>query len=172
MHVKRLRTDKGGKYYNPGYFQTNGFIDEATAGYTPQLNDVAQRNNRILQEMILSMPRNKRKKLGEKGLESIFVGYAKFSKIYRFYIIDSNDFIPVHTIIDSRNAIFNEVPFSSIIKPKDLHLINPKEIDLNNKLSPQDDHVIIEDEEEYFPILHRVKGKEKKNLLDLILRFD
>lgn len=31
---------------------------------------------------------NKRKKIGERGLEGIFVGYAKFSKTYRLYIIE------------------------------------------------------------------------------------
>ena len=54
LHVKRLRTDKGGEYYDPGYFQSNGIIHETTAG-SPQSNGVAERKNRTLQEMINSM---------------------------------------------------------------------------------------------------------------------
>ena len=55
LHIKRLRTDKGGEYYDPGYFQSNGIIHETTAGYAPQSNGVAERKNRTLQEMINCM---------------------------------------------------------------------------------------------------------------------
>ena len=110
---------------------------------------------------------NKRKKLGKRGLGSIFVGYAEFSKTYRFYIIEPNDFIQVHAIIESRDAIFDEGRFSSIIRPKDLHQSDPKEIDLNNQSSPQDDHVIIEDEEEIVPTLRRSKRQRKENSFGL-----
>ena len=33
--LKRLRTDKGGEYYDPTYFNSMGIIHETTAGYTP-----------------------------------------------------------------------------------------------------------------------------------------
>ncbi|GKB14617.1 zinc finger, CCHC-type containing protein [Tanacetum coccineum] len=33
----------------------------------------------------------KRKTLGEKGIDNIFVGYAEHSKAYRFYVIEPND---------------------------------------------------------------------------------
>ena len=113
---------------------------------------------------IVRSPDNKRTMLGKRGLESIFVGYTTFSKTYRLYIIEPNDFIPVHTIKESRDAIFYEGRFSSITRPKDLHQSNPKAIDLNNQSSPQDDHVIIEDEEENFPTLRRSKNAKKRKI--------
>nr|GEV25247.1 zinc finger, CCHC-type [Tanacetum cinerariifolium] len=91
-----------------------GIIHETTAPYTPQQNDVAERKNRALKEMVNSMlsysglsegfwgeamltacyllnrgcravvrlPDPKRKTLGEKGIDCIFVGYAEHSKAY------------------------------------------------------------------------------------------
>lgn len=49
-----------------------------------------------------------------------FIGYALHSKAYRFYVIEPNDSIAVHTVIKSRDAIFDESRFSSIPRPKDL----------------------------------------------------
>lgn len=49
---------------------------------------------------IVILPGNKRKKIGERFLESIFISYVESSKTYRFYVIEHNDFIPVHTIIE------------------------------------------------------------------------
>ncbi len=63
---------------------------------------------------IVRVPGEKRKKLGERGLECIFVGYAEHSKTYRFYVIEQNDFVSIHTIIESRDAIFDENRFTSI----------------------------------------------------------
>ena len=105
---------------------------------------------------------NKRKKPVERGLESIFVGYAEFSKTYRLYIKESNNFVPVQTIIESRYTIFDEGRFSSITIPQDLHQNDLKDIDQNNQSSLQDDHVIIEDEEENAPILRRSKEQSKE----------
>jgi hypothetical protein len=58
--------------------------------------------------------------LGEKGVACIFVGYAEHSKVYRFYVIEPNDSISINTIIESRDAIFDENCFSSTPRPKDL----------------------------------------------------
>jgi len=177
--IKRLRTDKGGEYYNPSYFQSLGLVHETTAAYTPQQNGVAERKNRTLEEMVNSMlsysglsdgfwgeavltacyvlnrvpmnrnestpyevwykrkpnlshlkvwgcraivkvPEPKRKKLGERGVECIFIGYAEHSKSYRFYVIEQNDFWSVHTTIESRDALFDEYRFSSIPRPRDV----------------------------------------------------
>ena len=68
------------------------------------------------------MPGNKRKKLGERGFGCIFVGYAHHSHAYRSYVIKPNDYISINSIIESRDAIFNETRFSSIGRPKDLHV--------------------------------------------------
>ncbi|GJZ05402.1 zinc finger, CCHC-type containing protein [Tanacetum coccineum] len=114
-----------------------GIIHETTAPYTPQQNDVAERKNRALKEIINSMavvrfPNPKRKTLGENGIDCIFVGYAEHSKAYRFYVIESNDFVSINSIIESRDAICDKNRFSSIPRPKD---IIP-----NSVKSQRDDH--------------------------------
>ena len=60
----------------------------------------------------------KRQKLGERGIECIFIGYALHSKAYSFMVIEPNDFIFVNTIIKSRDALFDETCFSSILRPR------------------------------------------------------
>ncbi|GKB92753.1 zinc finger, CCHC-type containing protein [Tanacetum coccineum] len=123
--VKTFRTDRGGEYYDPLFFQSVGIIHETTAPYTPQQNGVAERKNRALKEMVNSMavvrlPDPKRKTLGEKGIDCIFVGYDEHSKAYRFYVIEPNDSVSINSIIESRDAIFDENRFSSIPRPKDI----------------------------------------------------
>ncbi|GJX53064.1 zinc finger, CCHC-type containing protein [Tanacetum coccineum] len=120
--------------------QDQGIIHETTAPYTPQQNGVAERKNRALKEMVNSMlsysglsegfwgeamavvrlTDPKRKTLGEKGIDCIFVGYAEHSKAYRFYVIEPNDSVSINSIIESRDAIFDENRFSSIPRPKDI----------------------------------------------------
>ncbi|GJV42832.1 zinc finger, CCHC-type containing protein [Tanacetum coccineum] len=135
--VKTLRTDRGGEYYDPVFFQSVGIFHETTTPYTPQQNGVAERKNRALKEMVnfmavvrLSDP--KRKTLGEKGIDCIFVGYAKHYKAYRFYVIEPNDSSSINSIIESRDAIFDENRFSSMPRPKD---IIPNSVE-----SQRDDH--------------------------------
>ncbi|GKF57496.1 zinc finger, CCHC-type containing protein, partial [Tanacetum coccineum] len=41
-------------------------------------------------------------------------GYAKHSKAFRFYVIEPNDSVVVNSIIESRDAIFDENRFSSV----------------------------------------------------------
>ncbi|GKC67186.1 zinc finger, CCHC-type containing protein, partial [Tanacetum coccineum] len=69
---------------------------------------------------IVRLPDPKRKTLGEKGIDCIFVGYAKHSKAYRFYVIEPNESVSINSIIESRDAIFDENHFYSIPKPKDI----------------------------------------------------
>ncbi|GJR92959.1 zinc finger, CCHC-type containing protein [Tanacetum coccineum] len=177
--IKTLRTDRGGEYYDPSYFQSVGIIHQTTAPYTPQQNGVSERKNRALKEMVNSMlsysglsegfwgeamltacyllnrvpnknnkitpyelwykkrpnlsylrvwgcravvrlPEPKKKILGEKGIDCIFIGYAEHSKAYRFYVIEPNDSVSVNSVIESRDAIFDENRFSSIPRPKDI----------------------------------------------------
>ncbi|CAM8909742.1 unnamed protein product [Rhodiola kirilowii] len=181
MHdlIKRLRTDRGGEYYDHVYFQLNGIIHETTTPYTPQQNGVAERKNRIIKEKVNSMLSysglsegfwaeamlttcyplnrvpNKRKtvtpyelwhkkkpnlnylrvwgcravvrllapkirSLGERGVDCIFIGYAENSKAYRFYVTRTCDSISAHTVIESRDAIFDENRFSSLPRSQDL----------------------------------------------------
>nr|GEV31184.1 zinc finger, CCHC-type [Tanacetum cinerariifolium] len=60
------------------------------------------------------------KTLGEKGIDCIFIGYAEHSKAYRFYVIKPNDLVSINSVIESRDAIFNENCFSSLHRPKDI----------------------------------------------------
>ncbi|GKB95209.1 zinc finger, CCHC-type containing protein [Tanacetum coccineum] len=129
--TKTLRTDRGGEYYDPVFFQYVGIIHETTAPYTPQQNGVAERKNRALKEMVNSMfsylglsegfwgeaiavvrlPDPKRKTLGEKCIDCIFVGYAEHSKAYR-----PKDIIPNY-VESQKDDHSNDVP-SEIPEPR------------------------------------------------------
>ncbi|GJV43248.1 zinc finger, CCHC-type containing protein [Tanacetum coccineum] len=98
--IKRFKTDRGGEYMDTQYFQSVGIIYETTAPYTPQQNGISERKNK-----------------GEKGIECIFVGYAEHSKAFRFYVIEPNDSVSINSIIKSRDVIFNENRFLSVLRP-------------------------------------------------------
>nr|GEV50954.1 zinc finger, CCHC-type [Tanacetum cinerariifolium] len=51
------------------------------------------------------------------GIECIFVGYAEHSKAFRFYVIEPNDSVLINSIIESRDAIFDENRLSSVPRP-------------------------------------------------------
>ncbi|GKC88973.1 zinc finger, CCHC-type containing protein [Tanacetum coccineum] len=63
---------------------------------------------------VVRLPDPKLKNLGERGIECIFVGYAKHSKDFRFYVIEPNESVSINSIIKSRDAIFNENRFSLV----------------------------------------------------------
>ncbi|GKA34493.1 zinc finger, CCHC-type containing protein [Tanacetum coccineum] len=133
--IKTLRTDRGGEYYDPVFFQSVGIIHETTAPYTPQQNGVAERKNRALKEMVNSMVPNKRNKTTPYELwykKRPNLSFLRHSKAYRFYVIEPNDYVFINPIIESRDAIFDENRFSSIPRPKD---IIP-----NSVKSQRDDH--------------------------------
>nr|GEW84873.1 hypothetical protein [Tanacetum cinerariifolium] len=69
---------------------------------------------------MVRLPDPKIKTLGEKGIDCIVVGYAEHFKAYRFYVIEPNDYVSINSIIESRDAIFDENHFSSIPRPKDI----------------------------------------------------
>ncbi|GKA10647.1 zinc finger, CCHC-type containing protein [Tanacetum coccineum] len=69
---------------------------------------------------VVRLSEPKRKKLGEKGIISIFIGYVEHSKAYRFYVIEPNEYISVNSVIESRDAMFDEKQFTSIPRPKSL----------------------------------------------------
>ena len=43
--IKCLRSNRGGKYYDPKLFEATRIVHETTAPYTPQQNGVAERKN-------------------------------------------------------------------------------------------------------------------------------
>nr|KAJ0221579.1 hypothetical protein LSAT_V11C200099630 [Lactuca sativa] len=69
---------------------------------------------------VVRLTEPKRKTLGERGIDYIFIGYAEHSKAYRFYVLESNDSMSVNTVIESRDAIFDEERFISIPRPRDM----------------------------------------------------
>ncbi|GJV47491.1 zinc finger, CCHC-type containing protein [Tanacetum coccineum] len=72
---------------------------------------------------VVRLPDPKLKTLGERGIECIFVGYAEHSKAFRFYVIEPNDSISINSIIESRDAIFDEHRFLSVPRPSQRSLV-------------------------------------------------
>ncbi|GJY49680.1 zinc finger, CCHC-type containing protein [Tanacetum coccineum] len=97
--IKRFRTDKGGL--------SQGFWGEAMK---PNLNYLRGWGCMA----VVRLPDPKLKTLGERGIKCIFVGYAKHSKAFRFYVIEPNKSVLINSIIESRDAIFNKNRFSSV----------------------------------------------------------
>jgi Integrase core domain/GAG-pre-integrase domain len=57
-HIKILRSDRGGEYFNyefDTFCEENGIKHERTSPYTPQQNGLAERKNRTLTEMVNCM---------------------------------------------------------------------------------------------------------------------
>nr|GEV38630.1 zinc finger, CCHC-type [Tanacetum cinerariifolium] len=52
----------------------------------------------------------------QRGIECIFVGYAEHSKAFRFYVI-KNERVSINSIIESKDAIFDENRFFSVPRP-------------------------------------------------------
>ncbi|GJU75356.1 zinc finger, CCHC-type containing protein [Tanacetum coccineum] len=76
---------------------------------------------------VVRLPDPKLKTLGERGIECIFVGYAEHSKAFRFYVIEPNDSVAINSIIESRDAIFDEHRFSSVPRPSQRSLVKGTE---------------------------------------------
>nr|GEZ44179.1 zinc finger, CCHC-type [Tanacetum cinerariifolium] len=69
---------------------------------------------------VVRLPDPKRKTLGEKGIDCIFVGYTEHSKACRLYVIEHNDYVSINSIIESIDAIFDENRFCSIPRQNDI----------------------------------------------------
>ncbi|GJZ40557.1 zinc finger, CCHC-type containing protein [Tanacetum coccineum] len=85
-----------------------GRVQAAASGWGPRGDSLA----------VVRLTEPKMKNLGEKGIDCIFIGYAEHSKCYRFYVIEPNDYVSVNSIIESRDAIFDEERFTSIPRPR------------------------------------------------------
>ncbi|GJR41664.1 zinc finger, CCHC-type containing protein [Tanacetum coccineum] len=73
---------------------------------------------------VVRLPDPKLKTLGERGIECIFVGYAEHSKAFRFYVIEPNDSVSINSIIESKDAIFDENRFLLVPRPSQRSLVN------------------------------------------------
>ncbi|GJS18681.1 zinc finger, CCHC-type containing protein [Tanacetum coccineum] len=74
-------------------------------------------------EKFVRLPETSAMQLRVKGIECIFVGYAEHSKAFRFYVIEPNDSISINSIIESRDAIFDEHRFLSVPRPSQRSLV-------------------------------------------------
>nr|GEU72656.1 zinc finger, CCHC-type [Tanacetum cinerariifolium] len=66
---------------------------------------------------VVRLPDPKLKTLGKRGIECIFVGYAQHFKVFRFYVIEPNESASINSIIESKDAIFDENRFSLVLGP-------------------------------------------------------
>ncbi|GKE37072.1 zinc finger, CCHC-type containing protein, partial [Tanacetum coccineum] len=98
-------------------------------------DDVAWTESRVL-GAVVRLPDPKLKTLGERGIKCIFVGYVEHSKAFRFYVINPNDSVSINSIIESRDAIFNENRFSSVPRPS-LRIPNGTE-DIDGSVVPEE----------------------------------
>ncbi|GKD62722.1 zinc finger, CCHC-type containing protein, partial [Tanacetum coccineum] len=115
---------------------------------------------------VVRLPYLKLKTLGERGIECIFVRYADHSKAFRFYVIEPNDSVSIKSIIESRDAIFDENIFSSVPRPSQRSLINETE-DISCSVIPEEvtEEVVQQPEPE-----HR-KSKRNRTLKDFRSEF-
>ncbi|GJW74929.1 zinc finger, CCHC-type containing protein [Tanacetum coccineum] len=65
--------------------------------------------------------------MGKRGIKCIIVGYGEHSKAFRFYVIEPNDSVLINSIIESKDAIFDENRFSSVPRPSRRSLVNGTE---------------------------------------------
>ncbi|GKA10288.1 zinc finger, CCHC-type containing protein [Tanacetum coccineum] len=80
------------------------------------IDDASRTESRVL-GAVVRLPNPKLKILGERGIESIFVKYVEHSKAFRFYVIEPNDSVSINSILESRDAIFDENRLSSVPRP-------------------------------------------------------
>ncbi|GKE99307.1 hypothetical protein Tco_0022658, partial [Tanacetum coccineum] len=85
---------------------------------------------------VVRLPDPKLKTLGERGIECIFVEYGEYSKAFRFYVIEPNKSVSVNLIIESKDAIFDENRFSSVLRPS-LRIPNGTE-DISGSVVPEE----------------------------------
>ncbi|GJZ04202.1 zinc finger, CCHC-type containing protein [Tanacetum coccineum] len=75
------------------------------------------KGNNVVGPAVVRLPDPKIKTFGERGIECIFVGYAEHSKAFRFYVIEPNESVSINSIIESKDAIFDENRFSLVYRP-------------------------------------------------------
>ncbi|XP_073219592.1 uncharacterized protein [Cicer arietinum] len=52
---RRKTSDRGEEFYHPGYFESTSIVHQTAAPYSPQQNEIAERKNRVLEEMVNDM---------------------------------------------------------------------------------------------------------------------
>nr|GEY09966.1 zinc finger, CCHC-type [Tanacetum cinerariifolium] len=105
----------------------------------------------------------KLKTLSERGIECIFVGYAEHSKAFRFYIIKPNESVLVNSIIESRDAIFEENRFSSVPRPS-LRIPNGTK-DIGGSVVPQEVTEEVDQTNEFLSLRFSMKNMGEADVI-------
>nr|GFA54870.1 zinc finger, CCHC-type [Tanacetum cinerariifolium] len=122
------------------------------------ISDLVKNHGITIKRAVVRLPDLKLKFLGERGIECIFVGYAKHSKAFRFYVIKPNDSVAINSIVESRDVVFDENRFSSVPRPSQKSMMDSimgnntwvladlppvsTPMDTSERLMPNNGHVI------------------------------
>ncbi|GJY53899.1 hypothetical protein Tco_0445563 [Tanacetum coccineum] len=109
--------------------------------FKDEVKELKVDSGRASEREVVRLPDPKLKTLGERGIECIFVGYAEHSKAFRFYVIEPNDSVLINSIIESRDAFFDENKFSSVPRPS-LRIPNGTE-DISGPVVPKEDTEVV-----------------------------
>nr|GEX61561.1 zinc finger, CCHC-type [Tanacetum cinerariifolium] len=131
LYVPKLLPDESGSVYMSSSTVVNSSLWHTRLGHVHHkrmlemskdylIHVIDENTESVGCRAVVKLPDPKRKTLGEKGIDCIFVGYVEHSKAYRFYVIEPNNSVSINTIIESRDTIFDENHFSSIPRPKDI----------------------------------------------------
>ena len=110
--IKSLRSNRGGEYLSQeflDYLRDNGILFQWTPPYTPQHNNVVERRNRTLLDMVRSM-------MGKADLPKSFWGYALESIVFILnrVISKSVDVIPYEIWITKKPYLSHKKVWGSV----------------------------------------------------------
>nr|GEV23094.1 hypothetical protein [Tanacetum cinerariifolium] len=172
--IKSLRFDRGGEYISQEFLdhlKNHGTIARQTPPYTPQHNEVSERRNRTLLDMVLVKRDTLTKpgKLEPRSIKYIFIGYLKETMGHSFY------YPPENKVLVARNAEFLEnslitqeasgsLKAFEIIQEEDTH---PSiETSLNHE---EDDQKIDEPQSDINPIRRSTRTRHTPNRMCLYI---
>ncbi|GJV01694.1 zinc finger, CCHC-type containing protein [Tanacetum coccineum] len=127
--------------------------------------DLRFSSGKIVSLAVVRLPDLKLKTLGERGIKCIFVGYVDHSKDFRIYVIEPNESVLINSIIELRDAIFDEKILSSVPRPS-LRIPNRTK-DIGGSVVPEEDDPKTFDEAmKYHDVVNLLveNGSSKRNL--------
>ncbi|GJT21282.1 zinc finger, CCHC-type containing protein [Tanacetum coccineum] len=125
---------KGHNMFNKSFLVY--YVTYVSEAYFVQDDNVAWTKSRVL-GVVVRLPDLKLKTLGERGIKCIFVEYAEHSKAFWFYNIEPNESVLINSIIESKDAIFDENIFSSVPRPSQRFMINGT-VDIGGSMVPEE----------------------------------
>ncbi|XP_075112339.1 uncharacterized protein LOC142182195 [Nicotiana tabacum] len=138
FEANKFILSKGGVFVGQGYYANSMFKLNVIINNDNAMNDevsiyIIDSNFSLWHSHLGHVNFHRMKDMSKCGLipvmivdsEKYFIGYAENSKAYRFLVIEPNDSYSVNTVIESRDAIFDETRFVSIPRSKDIVLDDP-----------------------------------------------